>query len=116
MYRFQRRCGRIWVFNGAGLGLSLMLTACAAPGDSHPVHKVAEFAGIATKAPQTQSFVADSRPAATDYMPVGVTPPKRALATRTPEEVKKLQDEMDATLRANQAKANDAKASQAVTN
>jgi hypothetical protein len=87
-----------------GCLVSVLLAGCARPGESNPARDAAVFLGVATNPPSAQPFVVEARkPGQEDYMPVGITPPARKLKTRTPEEVKKLQDELDNALKRNEA-------------
>jgi hypothetical protein len=47
--------------------------------------------------PQAADFVQQSRTGPTDFIPVGVTPPARALPTRKPDEVATMQSSLEAT-------------------
>mgnify|MGYP006292266191 CR=1 FL=1 len=82
---------------------TLALSGCASTGADGPksndsLRDLAVWAGFATKVQEAPDFVKESRPASTDYMPVGVTPsgPAKKARKLTPEELKALQDELDA--------------------
>ena len=85
-----------------------LLAACATTGSDDtaepPFHSLAVWAGIATNAEQPADFVKASRPQGKlDYLPVGVTPdgPKVKAKKLTPEELKALEDELEATRQKN---------------
>ena len=73
-------------------------TASDGPKAGDPMRDLAIWAGFATKVQDAPDFVKESRPASTDYMPVGVTPasPPKKARKLTPEELKALQDQLDA--------------------
>jgi len=75
------------------------LGACA--GDVNPVR--------GASVPQRPDFVQASRPASTAYMPVGVAAPPRALAKKTPEQVKAAEAELDGTRNAHGPRADEAR-------
>ncbi|WP_240539972.1 hypothetical protein [Salinarimonas soli] len=81
------------------LSLAIIATAAlgACAGDTNPVRDVAVGAGFGRTVPQRPDFVEASRPAGTDYMPVGVAAPPRALAKKTPDQVKAMEAELDGT-------------------
>ena len=82
----------------------MVLAACATSGQDQkaesPFHSLAVWAGVATNAAPSADFVVASRPKEKlDYMPVGVTPaaPKVNAKKLTPEELKALEDNLEAT-------------------
>jgi hypothetical protein len=87
--------------------LSAGLSACA--GDQNPVRDAFVGAGLGTTLPKRPDFVEASRPASTEYMPVGVSAPPRPSAKRTPEQVKALEAELDGTRARNQSSADEAR-------
>ena len=85
-----------------------LLAACATTSNDDkaepPFHSLAVWAGFATNAEQPADFVKASRPQGKlDYLPVGVTPdgPKVKAKKLTPEELKALEDELEATRQKN---------------
>ena len=83
------------------------LGACA--GDTNPVRDVVVGTGFGANVPQRPDFVQATRPASTDYMPVGVAAPPRALAKKTPEQVKAAEAELDGTRDAHGPRAEEAR-------
>jgi hypothetical protein len=93
-----------WVLSAA----APLLAACATTGSSDksppPFHSLAVWAGFATNAEEPADFVKASRPQGKlDYLPVGVTPegPKVKAKKLTPEELKALEDQLEATRQKN---------------
>ncbi len=92
---------------------SLAVAGCATTGheDQGPLSAIkplAIWAGFATEPQQAADFVKDSRTGKPlDYQPVGVTPPepKKKLKKLTPEELKAMQDDLEATRLKNSAAA-----------
>ncbi|MCP8939137.1 hypothetical protein NK718_11470 [Alsobacter sp. SYSU M60028] len=91
---------------------ALTLAACASTAPSAqesaktpPAKSLAETLGFATTPPEPAGFVKKTRPENLEYMAVGVTPPPRAVKARTPDQVKKLEQELSATRASNNAKA-----------
>jgi hypothetical protein len=83
------------------------LGACA--GDVNPVRDAFVGVGVGASVPQRPDFVQASRPASTAYMPVGVAAPPRALAKKTPEQVKAAEAELDGTRNAHGPRAEEAR-------
>jgi hypothetical protein len=81
--------------------LALAAAGCSSVQDSGPVAVKApaplKAVGFATDLPRAADFVQRSRGVETDFIPVGVTPPARALAPRKAPDVAKLQQELEAT-------------------
>ena len=83
-----------------------LVSACTSSGDApalNPVRSIAETTGFATTPPPAADFVQGSRRTDATYMPVGVTPPPRALAPKTPEQIKAMENELDSTLNSHSA-------------
>ncbi|HEX8166362.1 MAG TPA: hypothetical protein VF601_11320 [Beijerinckiaceae bacterium] len=99
-------------------GRNLLLCVCAASaavlagcsGDTNYVRDGFVAVGVGAERKKAADFVEGSRPAAIDYTPVGVAPPKRAVAAKHPGAVKGGEAEMDALRAANEARASEAKA------
>jgi hypothetical protein len=93
-----------------------LLIACAAAGlsgcsgDTNYVRDGFVAAGVGAERKKAPAFMESSRPAAVDYTPVGVAPPKRAMGAKATWTVKAAEAEMDALRAANEAKAREAKA------
>jgi outer membrane biosynthesis protein TonB len=84
---------------GAAL-LGLFATACTeanSPASNKAIHGLAVTVGAAAEAPEPADFVKASRKGQADYLPVGITPPGRTLQPRKGDDVKKLEDELEAT-------------------
>lgn len=85
--------------------LSSGLTACALKpyDDDGTVKGAATLARVATPAPEPADFVKQQRPAEPyQYVPVGVTPPKRERDIRGPSGAAALEAELDAERKAAQ--------------
>jgi hypothetical protein len=90
----------------------ISLAACATSGQDQkaeaPFHSLAVWAGVATNPAPSADFVVASRPKEKlEYLPVGVTPaaPKANAKKLTPEELKALEDNLEATRLKNAAAA-----------
>lgn len=84
---------------GAALA-GLLAAACTqanSPAGNKTVHGLAVAVGAATEPPEPADFVKSTRTGEKDYMPVGVTPPDRTLEPRKGDDVKKLENELEAT-------------------
>jgi len=92
---------------------SLALAACATTGhdEQGPISAIkplAVWAGFATEPEKAADFVQQSRPTGSlDYQPVGVTPadPKKKIKKLTPDELKAMEDDLEATRLKNAAAA-----------
>jgi hypothetical protein len=92
---------------------SLCLAGCATSGHDEQgplsaIKPLAVWAGFATEPQQAADFVKESRTGKPlDYQPVGVTPadPKKKLKKLTPEQLKALEDDLEATRLKNAAAA-----------
>ncbi|NNM74428.1 hypothetical protein [Enterovirga aerilata] len=83
---------------GAALG------GCA--GDANPVRDAAVAAGVTGGEPKpAPDFVARTRPAQVEYLPVGVSAPPRRYRAKTKDEVENAEAQMDRLSRANAARA-----------
>lgn len=83
------------------LAVSLGLGGCM--GDANPVRDRLNAAGIGPRAVAAPDFVAQSRPAALDYVPVGTSAPPRDRA-RSAAEVRALEAELEAARGRNEAR------------
>jgi hypothetical protein len=97
---FRNLCASCAVLGAAALA------GCA--GDTNPVRDAAVAAGIGAKITPAPDFVARSRPANLDYIPVGTSAPTRSTAARNAQEVKAAEEELDKIRAANAAAAEDA--------
>jgi hypothetical protein len=70
------------------------LAACA--GDTNPVRDTLAAVGAGPKSAEAPDFVARSRPARLDYLPIGAAPQARPTPARTPDEVKAAEGELEA--------------------
>ena len=73
--------------------------------DANPVRDAAVAAGFGAKITPAPEFVAQTRPAKLDYIPVGTAATGRPTAARTAAEVKAAEAELDAVRAANEAAA-----------
>ena len=82
----------------------ILLSAGGVAGcNSNPVRDVATSLGAGPQVAPTPDFVARSRPATLDYMPIGTPVPERPTPARTAEEVKAAEAELDASRTQNEA-------------
>ncbi len=88
----------------------LTLAACATTGQDErntsasPFKSLAVWAGFATNAEEPADFVKANRTKGKlDYLPVGVTPPDPKIKAKklTPEELKALEDDLEAARQKN---------------
>lgn len=79
------------------------LAACS--GDFNPVRDAAVYTGVGPERKAGPDFVAQSRPADLDYVPVGRLPPPRATLAKPAPAVKVYETQMDAVRAANEARA-----------
>ncbi|WP_201752103.1 hypothetical protein [Microvirga arsenatis] len=85
----------------ATLAAAAGLAGCQ--GGANPVRDVATSLGGGPQVAATPDFVARSRPANLDYMPIGTPVPERPTPARTAEEVKAAEAELDALRARNEA-------------
>ncbi|MBB3019359.1 hypothetical protein FHR70_002424 [Microvirga lupini] len=79
--------------------LTLLAAGGAAGCNSNPVRDVATSLGAGPQVAPTPDFVARSRPATLDYMPIGTPVPERPTPARSAAEIKAAEAELE-TLRA----------------
>jgi hypothetical protein len=82
-----------------GLSMALGLAHCAAEpfSEDNVAKRTAVLAGAAQNPPEPAGFVREQRRSdALDFIPVGVTPPKRDIAPRNAAEARALEAELDA--------------------
>jgi len=80
----------------AGAVVLILITAASLAGcNSNPVRDVATAVGAGPQTARTPDFVARSRPASLDYMPIGATVPERPTPARTQAEIKAAEEELD---------------------
>jgi hypothetical protein len=80
-----------------------MTNVAGCAGGSNPTRDVFAAVGAGPTMAPTPDFVASSRPASLDYMPVGTSNPGRSTAARTADEVKAAEAELDALRAQNEA-------------
>jgi hypothetical protein len=71
--------------------------------NSNPVRDVATAVGAGPTTVTTPDFVAQSRPANLEYMPIGTPVAERPTPARTPAEIKAAEAELDALRTRNEA-------------
>lgn len=92
-----------WLGQGRGAAAavfaSLLLAGCAGTQAtvSSTIRPLTDAAGFSTKVEPPKDFVTATRPATSDYLAVGVTPPARKQTVLTPAEVAKATEQLDAT-------------------
>ncbi|HYF52962.1 MAG TPA: hypothetical protein VEA41_01745 [Salinarimonas sp.] len=87
--------------------LAAGLSACS--GDLNPVRDIAVGVGVGAKVPSRPDFVEATRPASTEYMPVGVSAPRPAVTRKTPAAVKAMEAELDGERAAHAVQAEEAR-------
>ena len=86
------------------LVLAAALSGCA--GDTNPVRDAAMAAGVTGGEPKpAPDFVARTRPAQVDYLPIGVSAPPRRYRAKSKDEVEGAEAQMDRLSRANESRA-----------
>ncbi len=76
---------------------------------------VARSTGFATEAPQRPDFIAQTRPATLEYVPVGTAAPERT-KPKTADEVKRAEAELEALRKRHAAQAGAAPRAKTPTN
>jgi hypothetical protein len=90
---------------GRSLAVTGLAALCGCMPDANPVRDAAVAAGFGAKITPAPEFVAQTRPAKLDYIPVGTAVSGRPTAARTAAEVKAAEAELDAVRAANEAAA-----------
>jgi len=95
---FPARCAFV------ALAATLLAGCALAPyDDASPLKQAATLARVATPVSEPAAFVKEQRPAETPgYLPVGVTPPARALRPRDAAGARALEASLDADRKASQ--------------
>jgi hypothetical protein len=101
----RRLSGRPFPITLAVCGLAA-LAGCS--GDTNWVRDAAVWSGVGAERKPAPDFVVQSRPATSDYVPVGVAPPKREQAKAQPT-VKAVEAEMDAIRTTNEGRGTEAR-------
>ena len=87
-----------------GLLLASSLGGCA--GDTNAVRDAAMAAGVTGGEPKpAPDFVARTRPAQVDYVPIGVSAPPRRYRAKNKDEVESAEAQMDRLSRTNESRA-----------
>jgi hypothetical protein len=81
----------------------LCAIASVAGCNSNPARDVAASVGAGPQMAPTPDFVARSRPANLEYMPISASVPERPTPARTADEIKAAEAEMDALRARNEA-------------
>ncbi len=81
----------------------VMANVAGCANGSNPTRDAFAAVGAGPTLAPTPDFVASSRPASIDYMPVGTAQPGPPVAARTAEEVKAAEAELDALRARNEA-------------
>lgn len=103
--RWRRRGGpggRATLAGARGLAAvlaTLLLAGCSGAQStvSSTIRPLTEVTGFSTKVDPPKDFVTATRPAQTDYVPVGVTPPARKQTVLTPAELATATEQLEAT-------------------
>lgn len=84
--------------------LASAVSGCA--GDTNPVRDAAIAAGVTGGEPKpAPDFVARTRPAQVDYVPVGVSAPPRRYRAKNKDEVESAEAQMNRLSRTNESRA-----------
>jgi hypothetical protein len=83
--------------------IAVAMLVVVAGCNSNPVRDVATAVGAGPQMAPTPDFVARSRPANLDYMPIGTPAPERPTPARTAAEIKAAEAELDALRARNEA-------------
>jgi hypothetical protein len=87
----------------AAFALILSAAAGMAGCNSNPVRDVAASVGAGPQMAASPDFVARSRPADLEYIPISAAAPERPTPARTADEIKAAEAEMDALRAQNEA-------------
>lgn len=105
--RAARPLVRFWLPSLALFAVLPALSACST--DANPVRDLALAAGIGGEPKPAPDFISRTRPGEVDYLPVGVSAPRRTARAKKATEVAKVEGEMDALKLRNEARAVEAK-------
>lgn len=94
--------------------LAAVVLALAGCAGNETTKAVAEAAGMATTAQESKAFVRETRPADTQYIPIG-TAITRTAPRKPVEDFKKLETQLEAKRQANEAAASQAQTLGATT-
>jgi outer membrane murein-binding lipoprotein Lpp len=83
------------------------LSACST--DANPMRDLAFAAGIGGEPKPAPDFITRTRPGGVDYLPIGVSAPRRTVRAKKATEVAQVEGEMDALKNRNEARAAEAK-------
>jgi hypothetical protein len=97
------RTKRLSIRRISAFSLAMLAAAGLAGCNSNPVRDVATAVGAGPQMAPSPDFVARSRPANLDYMPIGTPVPERPTPARTAEEIKAAEAELDALRAQNEA-------------
>lgn len=94
----------------AALTLALALAQAGCAAEVNPLRGVAEATGFATKPKDTSDFVTQSRPADSSFMPIGTPQQARPTPAKSKDEVKKIEQSLEATRTNNEVAGKSAQA------
>ncbi len=86
------------------LACAVAFLAGACAGEDSLARQGARATGFATTSPGAADFVAGSRPATAEYLPVGVSTPARP-APKNADDIKKIEAELESLRSANESSA-----------
>jgi len=95
MTRIRLVSARVLIFAGAAL---MSLGSAIGEDALAPANPLADLARAAKLVPdpvEPKDFVKKTRPANTDFLPIGMIPKARDLKVKTPAEVKAMEQELD---------------------
>jgi hypothetical protein len=80
---------------GALVASSMAGLAEEAPAPTNPLADLARAAKLVPDPVEPKDFVKKTRPASTDFLPIGIVPKARDVKVKTPAEVKAMEQELD---------------------
>jgi hypothetical protein len=98
--KMARKQGPLWLSRALLLVLAVTAAAATKAQDAdqsatNPLIDLARKVKLLPEPVEPKDFVKQTRPAQTDYLPVGVLPPERELKVKTPDELKAMEAELD---------------------
>jgi hypothetical protein len=95
MARFRPLAAQALMIVGALIGTGMASLAEEAPAATNPLADLARAAKLVPDPVEPKDFVKRTRPATTDFLPIGIVPKAHDLKVKTPAEVKAMEQELD---------------------
>jgi hypothetical protein len=95
MARFPHVAAQAVMIVGALIGSGLLSLAEEAPAPANPLADIARAAKLVPDPVEPKDFVKKTRPATTDFLPIGIVPKERDVKVKTPDEIKAMEHELD---------------------